>query len=117
MQLTHQSSHIQKPLAKVRQIQAGEGTPDGGTGNYTTKQLTSIAGSQEKKHAYLTSLNNVEASNPTVLQGNPRNIKEAMAHPNWPHWKEVMDREYKSLKYAQTWRTVNRLPSCNIVSC
>ena len=117
MQPTCQSSRIRKPSAKVRQIQAGEGTPDGGTGNYTTEQLTFIAGSQEEEHAYLASLNNVEALDPAVPQGDPRNVKEAMACPDWPHRKEAMDHEYKSLKYTWTWRTVDCPPSCNIVSC
>lgn len=58
-------------MAKVRQIQAGKGTSDGGAGNYTSEQLTSITGSKEEEHAYLASLNNIEASDLAHPQGNP----------------------------------------------
>ena len=92
-QPTQQSSHIWKPLAKVRQIQAGEGSPDGGPGNFTSEQLTSIASRKEKVYAYLASLDNEGHD----LLSNPRTVKEAMASPNWPLWKAAMDSEIQSL--------------------
>ena len=95
-----QSSRIWKPSVKVRQIQAGKGSPDVGPGNFASKQLTSIAGSKEEKHAYLASLDNKEHD----LLGDPRMVKEAMASPDWPLWKVAMDSEIQSLRNAKTWR-------------
>ena len=56
-QPTQQSSRIRKPSAKVRQIRAGEGSPDGGPGNFTSEQLTSITSRKEEVHTYHASLN------------------------------------------------------------
>ena len=99
-QPTWQSSHIRKPSAKVRQIQAGEGSPDGGPGSFTSEQLTSIASRKEKAHAYLASLDN-EGHDPL---GDPRTVKEAMASPDWLMWKAATDSEIQSLQNAKTWR-------------
>ena len=67
--------------------------------------------------AYLASLDNSTASDTLDLQGNPKNVKEAKALSDWPCWKEVIDCECKSLKHTKTWRTVDHLPSCNVISC
>ena len=99
-QPTQQSSRIWKPSAKVRQIQAGEGFPDGGPGNFTSEQLTSIASRKEEVHAYHASLDNA-GHDPL---GNPQTVKEAMASPDWPLWKVAMDSKIQSLQNAKTWR-------------
>ena len=99
-QPTQQSSRIQKPSAKMRQIQAGEGSPDGGPGNFTSKQLTLIASRKEEVHAYHTSLD-YAGHDPL---GNPQTVKEAMASPDWLLWKVAMDSEIQSLQNAKTWR-------------
>ena len=66
---------------------------------------------------YLATFANAAAPDSLDLGGDPRSVKEAMAHPDWPRWKEAMDHEYKSLKLARTWRTVDHPPSRNVVSC
>ena len=116
-QPTRQSARIRKPSAKVRQIQTGEGTSDGGLGTFSSQQLTSIAEGKVEEHAYLATLANATAPDSPDPGGDPRSVKEAMARPDWPRWKEAMDREYKSLKLARTWRTIDRPPSRNVVSC
>ena len=116
-QPTRQSACIWKPSAKVRQIQTGEGTSDEGLGTFSSQQLMSIAEGKVEEHAYLVTLANAAAPDSPDLGGNPRSVKETMAHPDWPRWKEVMDCEYKSLKLARTWKTVDCPPSHNVVSC
>ena len=69
-----------------------------------------------EEHTYLTTLDNAAAPDSLDLGGNPRSVKEAMAHPDWPCWKEAMDCEYKSLKLSRTWRTIDCPPSHNVVS-
>ena len=110
-QPTWQSSRIRKPSVKMRQIQAGEGSPDGGPGNFTSEQLTSIASRKEEVHAYHASLD-YAGHNPL---GDPRTVKEAMASPNWPLWKAAMDSEIQSLKNAKTWRKTARLARRKVV--
>ena len=95
---------IRKPSAKVRQIQAGEGSPDGGPGKFTSEQLTSIASRKEEVHAYHASLDNAGHD----LLGDLRIVKEAMASPDWPLWKVAMDSEIQSLQNAKTWRKTAR---------
>ena len=116
-QPTRQSAHIRKPSAKVRQIQTGEGTSDGGLGTFSSQQLMSIAEGKVEEHTYLATLTNAAAPDLPDPGGDPRSVKEAMARPDWPHWKEVMDRKYKSLKLTRTWRTIDCPPSCNVISC
>ena len=70
-----------------------------------------------EEHAYLATLDNTAAPDLLDPGGNPRSVKEAMAHPDWPRWKEAMDCKYKSLKLARTWRTVDHPPSHNVISC
>ena len=116
-QPTQQSAHIQKPSAKVRQIQTGEGTSDGGLNTFSSQQLTSITEGKVEEHTYLTTLDNAAAPDLLDLGGNPRSVKEAMACSDWPRWKEAIDHEYKSLKLTRTWRTVDCPPSRNVISC
>jgi hypothetical protein len=35
-------------------------------------------------------------------EGDPKTMQEAKARPDWPCWKEAMDKEISSLKQAKT---------------
>jgi hypothetical protein len=50
-------------------------------------------------------------------EGDPKTVQEAKARPDWPRWKEAMDKEIGSLEQAKTWATVRRPPGKNIVGC
>ena len=47
--------------------------------------------------------------------GDPTTLREARARPDWPLWKEAMDREMATLDQAGTWRTIERPAGKNVV--
>ena len=46
---------------------------------------------------------------------NPKMLKEVQSCPDWPLWKEAMDKEIDTLQQAGTWSTIDHLPGKNIV--
>ena len=48
-------------------------------------------------------------------RGDPTSLTEAQSRPDWPRWKEAMDRELATLEKAGTWYNVPRPPDKNIV--
>ena len=47
--------------------------------------------------------------------GDPKTLSEAQTRPDWPRWKEAMNRELATLERAGTWETVPRPPNTNVV--
>jgi hypothetical protein len=118
VQPMRQSMHVQKPSSLVRRIEAGEGTTDGHLSTHTdVTLLTSMPTQSDPEWAYCADFNDIIAATLQDIEGDPKSVGEAQSRPDWPHWKAVMDREMESLERSETWCTILRLTSRNIVSC
>ena len=77
--------------------------------------------SEEKRDksecAFLAEIEEAIAAAVQDAEGDPRSFREAQSCSDWPCWKDVMDREIKSLQQAGTWETVPHPPDKNIVGC
>jgi hypothetical protein len=49
------------------------------------------------------------------FEHDPKSLKDAQSHSDWPCWKEAMDIEMAMLKKTKTWITVPQPPGKNIV--
>jgi hypothetical protein len=128
-QPTRQSTWTCKPSAHVRRLAMGEGMTDGSSQSFpgwhlnyaghsatkSTSLIEALAGPDTGDSAFLADLNNVIVVAIKESDGDPKTLSEVQSRSNWPHWKEAMDREIKSLKVAGTWKTVPCLPRKNIV--
>ena len=128
-QPTRQSARARKPSAHVRRLATGEGTSDGISQGFpgwhpdyagqsvatSAMLLQSLGGPDFGDHAFLADLDGVIAAAIRESEGDPKTVSEAQSRPNWPSWKEAMDREIKTLEVAGTWKTVPRPPGKNIV--
>jgi hypothetical protein len=128
-QPTWQSTWTHKLSAHVRQLATGEGTMDGSSQSFlgwhpdyarhsvtkSTSLIEALAGPDMGDSTFLTNLDNVIMVAIKESDGDPKTVSKAWSHSNWPHWKEVMDHEIKSLEVARTWKTVLRSPGKNIV--
>ena len=66
-------------------------------------------------HAFSTDIG--PAINSTIINTeDPRTLKKACMHSDWPKWQEAMNKEMDTLLKASTWDTVDRPPGKNIVS-
>jgi hypothetical protein len=115
-QPTRQSTQACKPSAHVRRLATGEGTVDGISkgfpgwhpdyvGHSVTKSATlieSLAGPNFGDSAFLMDLDSVIVAAIKESEDKPKTIAEAWSHPNWPRWKEAMDRKIKMLKGTGT---------------
>jgi hypothetical protein len=114
----------------VHRLATGEGTSDGTSkgfpgwhldyvGHSATKSATlieSLTGPDFRESAFLADLDNMIAAAIKESDDEPKSIAEVRSRPNWPRWKEVMDREMKTLEGARMWKMVPRPPGKNIVS-
>jgi len=128
-QPTWQSTRTCKPSAHVRRLATGEGTTDGSSqsflgwhpdyaGHSATKSaslIEALAGLDAGDSTFLADLDNVIAAAIKELDSDPKTVSKVWSRSNWPHWKEAMDCEIKSLKAARTWKTVPCPPGKNIV--
>jgi hypothetical protein len=48
-------------------------------------------------------------------QSNPKTLREAQSHMDWPQWEEAMDHEIATLEHTGTWTTALCPPGKNIV--
>jgi hypothetical protein len=124
-----QSTRTCKPSAHVRQLATGEGTTDGTSQSFpgwhldhtrhsVTKSaslIEALAGPDAGDSAFLADLDTIIVAAIKEADGDPKTVSEARSHPDWPHWKEAMDREIKTLEVAGTWKMVPRPPGKNIV--
>jgi hypothetical protein len=77
-----------------------------------------LAGENEGKvsdFVFLAGYDNIIAEAIEQESEDPKSLSEAQLCSNWPKWKEAMDHKIAMLKKAQTWCTIPRSPSKNIV--
>jgi len=94
------STHIPKPSYLLRQIEAGEGTLGGDISDYV----------------FSVGFDSIISVAILDVETDPKSLVEAQSRPDWPCWKEAMDRKMSTLEKAGTWVTVPRLSDKNIVS-
>ncbi len=113
----------------MHRLATGEGTSDGTSKGFlgwhpdfvrhsaakSTTLIESLAGPDFGDSAFLADHNNIIAAAIKESEDEPKTIAEARSRPDWPRWKEAMDREIKTLEGAGTWKMVLRLPGKNIV--
>ena len=51
------------------------------------------------------------------VEGLTPTYEEARKRPDWPKWKEAIQKELDGLKKSSTWRLVERPPGANVVDC
>jgi hypothetical protein len=122
---TRQSTHACKPSAYLKWLIVGEGSADGTSHSYmgwhpyhvSLTKLDTDADAGHAKYAYLAGFNNLIATAIKEVEGNPKSVKEAQSHSNWPRWKKAMDRKIDVLEQAGTWTTIPCPTDKNIVGC
>jgi hypothetical protein len=120
-----QSTQACKPSAHLKRLIAGKGSADRTLHSYTgwhpyhvsLTKLKADADAGHAKYAYLAGFDDLIATAIKKAEGDPKSVKEAQSRSNWPHWKEVMDREIDALEKARTWTTVSHPADKNIVRC
>jgi hypothetical protein len=100
MQIPQRSGCIPVASAWRRQLEAGEGT----------------TGEEYSDYVFSAAFNDIIMVAILDAEIDPKSLAEAQSSPNWPCWKEAMDRELATLKKAGTWVDVPRPPNKNIVS-
>ena len=113
-QPTRQSARTRKPSALVKMIEAGEGTAGGEIADLAADDADDA---DRNEWACLAGFESIIAAAVQETEGHPNSVLEAQARPDWPKWKEAMDREIASLEQAGTWNTVPRPRGKNIVGC
>ena len=83
----------------MKRLQSGEGT----TGEELSDSVFSAIFAEDLATAM------------AEARGDPTLLTEAQSRPDWPRWKEAMDRELATLKKVGTWYDVPRPPDKNIV--
>jgi len=77
--------------------------------------IEALAGPDAGDSAFLADLDNIIAAAIKEANGDPKTVSEACSYPDWPCWKEAMDRKIKTLEVAGTWKMVLCPPRKNIV--
>ena len=93
------SGRLRQPSGYQRRLAAGEGT----------------TGEEIVDYAYLAGFDDMIAAAIVDADNDPKTLAEARSRPDWPRWKEAMDREIVTLEKAGTWDTVPRPAGKNIV--
>jgi transposase InsO family protein len=99
MQIPRRSGRIPVASAWRRQLEAGEGT----------------MGEEYSDYVFSAAFDNIITAAILDVEVDPKSLAEAQSSPNWPRWKEAMDRELTTLEKAGTWVDVPRPSDKNIV--
>jgi hypothetical protein len=99
MQILQRSGHILVASAWRRQLEAGEGT----------------TGEEYSDYVFSAAFNNIITAAILDVEVDPKSLAEVQSSPDWPHWKEAMDRKLATLEKVGTWVNVPRPSNKNIV--
>ena len=66
-------------------------------------------------YAYLADSKTLFKVSTSKFQDDPKSLKEAQSHADWPEWQQAMDREISTLESVGTWINVPRPIDKNIV--
>jgi hypothetical protein len=120
-----QSTCACKPSAHLKRLIVGKGSADGTSCSYTgwhpyhisLTKLDTDADTGHAEYAYLAGFDDLIAAAIKEAEGDPKSVKEARSHSDWPHWKEAMDHKIDALEQAGTWTTIPRPTDKNVVRC
>ena len=109
---TRRSERIPKLSEYMRRLDAGEGT----TGReYDNLDSVFSAELGDEQGANTVKLGGIITAAIHEADGDPKSLAEAQSRPDWPQWKEAMNRELTTLIKAGTWKPVPRPPGKNVV--
>ena len=81
----HQSMHVQKPSALMRQLEAGEGTIDRNLSTYaSTDPLISQLSDTEPEWACPVDIDDIVTATLQDAKGDPKSVEEVQSCSDWP---------------------------------
>ena len=84
-------------------------------GYYRQLAHKDIEDAEHLDYVFAIGLGDVLSTAINAYSDDPQSLGEAQSRPDWPQWREAMDRELETLERANTWRTVERPENTNIV--
>ena len=96
----------------MRRLDAGEGTTGREYDNLDSVFSTELG---DEQGANTVKLGGIITAAIHEADGDPKSLAEAQSRPDWPQWKEAMNRELTTLIKASTWKPVPHLPGKNVI--